>query len=436
MKIPFYDKNSELMDRELLERMQLDKIRLLVNRALQTPFYKKILTDAGLEKGDDIRDFNDFRKIPFTTKDDLRKAFPYGMLAVRKRDIIRLHASSGTTGIPTVIYHSRNDIDNWTDLTARSLAATGCTKNDVLQNMMSYGLFTGGLGVHYAAEQLGMLVIPASAGNTQKQLRLMKDFGTTVVHATPSYLLHIFSRLDELELKLADLNLKKALLGAEPHSEDTRKRIESLFCIEAYNSYGLSEMNGPGVAFECIFKKGMHLWEDAFYMEIINPDTLEPAGEGEPGELVLSTLNREGTPVLRYRTRDLTFVIPGVCDCGRVHRRIGRIIGRTDDMLIINGVNVFPSQVEEVIMRMPEIGTNYQIVLEKEGSLDRLIIRTEVLQEFFNDSTGELNQLCNRIAENLKASILISPKVELHEPGVLPVYEGKAVRVIDNREKI
>lgn len=436
MNINFYNKSDEIMDRGLLEKKQLEKIRSLVNRALATPFYKTLLADVGIRNGKDIRSFRDYQQIPFTQKDDLRKAFPSGMLAIPREKVIRLHASSGTTGIPTVIYHSKNDIDNWTDLLARSLAATGCTEQDVLQNMMSYGLFTGGLGMHYGAERLGMMVIPASAGNTQRQLNMLRNFAVTVVHATPSYLLHIYSRLDSYGFSLKDFNLKKAMVGAEPHSEDTRKKIESLFKIDVYNSYGLSEMNGPGVAFECVYKTGMHLWEDAYFMEIINPDTLEPQPEGGQGELVLSTLNREATPILRYRTRDLTSILPGACDCGRVHRRITRIIGRSDDMLIINGVNVFPSQIEEVIMRMPEVGTNYQIVLEKKGSLDQIIIKTEVHQGIFNDNTRELNQLSKRIAENLKTSISINPKVELHEPGQLPVYEGKAKRVFDNREKI
>jgi phenylacetate-CoA ligase len=375
----------------------------------------------------------DIRKLPFTTKDDLRSAYPEGLLGVPKEEVVRLHASSGTTGTPTVIYHTMDDIDNWTDLTARSVLCTGARPGDVFQNMMTYGLFTGGLGLHYGAERAGLLVIPASSGNTKRQFKLMRDFKTTAVHATPSYLLHIRSRMDEEGISPGDLSLRKAFVGAEPHSEKIRQKIEELLNIDVYNSYGLSEMNGPGVAFECTYKQGMHVWEDAYILEVINPETLESLPDGEEGELVFTTLNRRATPLIRYRTRDLSAVYPEVCRCGRIHRRIKRIKGRTDDMLIINGVNVFPSQIEDVIMKMREIGTNYQIVVEKAGSLDRITVKTEVGPAVFSDDTRDLNKLRNRIRENLKASIAIAPMVELHEPGVLPVSEGKAVRVVDNR---
>jgi phenylacetate-CoA ligase len=299
--------------------------------------------------------------------------------------------------------------------------------------MMTYGLFTGGLGLHYGAARMGALVIPASAGNTKRQFRLMKDFGTTVVHATPSYMLHLHSKLDEEGVRLEELSLRKALVGAEPHSENIRRKIEEIFGIEVYNSYGLSEMNGPGVAFECVFKQGMHVWEDAFLLEVIDPHTLKPIEDGQEGELVFTTLKRQATPLIRYRTRDLSRIYPDVCSCGRVHRRIERIKGRTDDMLIINGVNVFPSQIEEVIMKLAEIGTNYQIVVEKAGALDRLTVKTEVTPGIFSDDTRDLNALRQKIKDHLKASISISPVVELHEPGILPHFEGKGKRVLDNR---
>jgi phenylacetate-CoA ligase len=348
-------------------------------------------------------------------------------------DVVRMHASSGTTGTPTVIYHTQQDLDNWTDMTVRCLTASGCHRGDVFQNMMTYGLFTGGIGLHYGAEKLGMLVIPASSGNTARQFQLMKDFGTTVVHATPSYMLHLYSRMGEFGYSPGDFRLKRALVGAEPHSEEIRQKIESLFRIDAYNSYGLSEMNGPSVAFECLEKNGMHVWEDAYLMEIIDRNSLEPVPDGEEGELVLTILIRGATPVLRYRTRDLTTVIPGRCACGRTSRRITRIKGRTDDMLIINGVNVFPSQIEEVIMKMPEIGTNYRIVIRKDGTLDKLTVETEVNEKIFSDDTRDIKALTQRIRENLKASITINPGVELHEAGILPVQQGKAVRVVDER---
>jgi phenylacetate-CoA ligase len=376
---------------------------------------------------------SDLAKIPLTTKDDLRSAYPYGMLAVSPRDVVRLHASSGTTGTPTVIYHTRGDIENWTELTARSVVATGAKPDDVFQNMMTYGLFTGGLGLHYGAETVGLLVIPASSGNTIKQIKLLRDFEVTVVHATPSYLLHLHSRLVQEGIDPRRLALRKALVGAEPHSEQIRRKIEDLFEIDVYNSYGLSEMNGPGVAFESVQKADMHVWEDQYIVESIDPVTGESMPEGEEGELVFTTLMREATPLLRYRTRDLSRLLPVDPATGRSHRRIARIVGRSDDMLIINGVNVFPSQIEEVIMDMKQVGTNYQIVIDKRDSLDRLVVRTEVNGGTFSDDTRDLNRLRDRIRERLRASISISASVELHEPGFLPVSEGKAVRVVDKR---
>ena len=318
---------------------------------------------------------------------------------------------------------------------ARCIWGTGCTKKDVFQNMSSYGLFTGGLGLHAGGEEAGMMVIPSGAGNTARQFRLMRDFGATVLHATPSFLLHLETRMKEEGISRESLKLRKAFAGAEPYSEDTRRRIEELLKIDVYNSYGLSEMNGPGVAFECQAKNGLHLWEDSYIGEIIDPKTLEPLRDGENGELVLTCLCREGTPILRYRTRDLTSFYTETCFCGRTHRRFHRITGRTDDMLIINGVNVFPSQIEEVVMSMKEVGNNYLLVLEKEGALDRLIVKVEVGPDIFMDDSRPLNALMEKIRRTLQAMITINPKVELHEPGSLPVSEGKAKRVVDNRPK-
>jgi phenylacetate-CoA ligase len=424
----------ETIETGSLRRLQLERLNTTLAQAARTPYYRERFARQGLRAGP-LRDLSELSRYPFTRKDDLRQAFPYGLLSVPLDEVIRLHASSGTTGIPTVIYHSRGDIENWTGLVARSILATGCGAADVFQNMMTYGLFTGGLGLHYGAEKVGMLTIPMGPGNTLRQFKFMQDFRTTVVHATPSFLLHMHSKMTEAGVKPGSLALRKAFVGAEPHSEDVRKKIEQLFGIDVYNSYGLSEMNGPGVAFECVHKSGMHLWEDSYIMEVIDPDTLQPVADGQVGELVLTTLCRTATPLLRYRTRDLTAVIPGRCACSRSHRRIARIKGRSDDMLIINGVNVFPSQIEEVLMRMPEVGTNYQIMLEKSGALDKLTVKTEVTAAVFSDDARVLNALRDRIKENLKTSIFISPQVELHEPGVLPVYEGKAKRVFDVREK-
>jgi phenylacetate-CoA ligase len=433
MQISFRDRHTETIDKDTLRREQLGRLQKTVDRALGTPFYKEKLRSAGISSGPDLKSLADTVRLPFTTKNDLRDAYPRKHLAVPMESVVRIHMSSGTTGIPTVIYHTQADIDDWTELVARSVVCTGCGPQDIFQNMMTYGLFTGGLGLHYGAEKAGLTVIPASSGNTKRQIWLMKEFGTTVVHATPSYMLHIFSEIVKEGVALSDLRLARAFLGAEPYSENTRSKIEDLFRIEAYNSYGLSEMNGPGVAFECVYKCGMHVWEDSYIVEVIDPDTQEPRRDGEEGELVFTTLKREATPLLRYRTRDLSKIVEGPCACGRTHRRIDRIKARTDDMLIINGVNVFPSQIEEALMNMPEMGTNYQIVVDKKESLDKLTIKTEVRPDLFGDDMRALESLRKRIGDAMKSRILINPVIELHEPGMLPVYEGKAKRVFDNR---
>ena len=423
------------MPRPELEALQLQKLKTEIGYALRTTFYKDRLTRHGIKSPDDIKTLDDLKRIPFTTKNDLRDGFPYGFLSIPKEDVVRLHASSGTTGVPTTIYFSRDDIKQWAGFMARCIYGTGSDKNDVFQNMITYGLFTGGLGFHQGGEEVGMLVIPAGAGNTARQFKMMQDYGTTVLHATPSFLLHLETKMKEAGVARESLSLKRAFAGAEPYSEDTRQRIEALLKVDVYNSYGLSEMNGPGVAFECQCKDGLHIWEDGYIVEIVDPDTLEPVKEGEIGELVLTILCREATPILRYRTRDLTSFYKEQCKCGRTHRRLHRITGRSDDMLIINGVNVFPSQIEEVIMGMKEVGNNYLIVVEKEGALDRMTVKTEVSAEIFMDDSRPLNALKDRIKETLQASISISPRVELHESGSLPVSEGKAVRVQDTRPK-
>jgi phenylacetate-CoA ligase len=435
MDIPFWNKEVETAARSGIEQMQLERLRQTVGWALKTTLYRKRLAQAGVNTPDDIKSLDDLRRIPFTTKDDLRVSFPKGHLAVDMGEVLRIHSSSGTTGIPTVIYYCRDDVDNWTDLLARSIVATGATSTDVFQNMMTYGFFTGGLGLHYGAERVGMTVIPIGGGNTKRQIQTMKDFQTTVVHVTPSYLLHIHSKLGEDGIDRKDLVLRKAFIGAEPHSENTRRKLQDLLQIDAYNSYGLSELNGPGVAFECVCKKDMHIWEDAYIAEIIDPKTGEVLPDGQEGELVLTNVVRRATPMLRYRTRDLAFIHPEGCDCGRTHRRLSRILGRTDDMLIINGVNVFPSQIEEKIMKIPEVATNYQIHVDKKGALDRLTVKVEIYPKLFLGEVAKLEALKHKIVEDLRASITISPGVELHEPGSLPVYEGKAKRVIDDRPK-
>ena len=435
MDIRYWNKELETIDRGELEKIQLENLKETVFWALKTPFYSKRLKGIGIESSDDIKTLKDLKRIPFTTKDDLRSAYPYDLMAVPKDEVVRLHASSGTTGTPTVIYHTQRDMDRWTELVARSVTSIGCGREDVFQNMMTYGLFTGGIGLHYGAEKAGLLVIPISSGNTKRQFKFLRDFQSTLVHATPSYMLHMYSKIGEEGYSLSDFNIKKALGGAEPHSEDMRKKIEALYNIDMYNNYGLSEMNGPCVATECLYKDDMHVWEDSFLLEMINPGTLVNVDDGEEGEIVFTTLRRQGTPLLRYRTRDLSVVNPEPCKCGRTHRRLCRIKGRSDDMLIINGVNVFPSQIEEIIMKLPEVGTNYLIVVEKSGALDKVTVKTEIGPDVFSDDARDLNKLRQKIKEHLKASILISPEVELHEQGVLPVHEGKAKRVIDERLK-
>jgi len=433
MTVPVWNPAIEFIEREALERLQLAHLRKTIAWALKTPFYQRRLAEAGLTCPEDIASLRDVRNLPYTTKDDLREAYPDGLLAVDREQVVRLHTSSGTTGTPTVIYHTQHDLDRWTELVARCIAATGATRRDVFQNMPNYGLFTGGLGLHYGAERVGMLVIPASSGNTGRQIQLMRNFQTSVVHATPSYLLHLHSALAGEGVEPGQLGLRKAFIGAEPHSEETRRKIESLFGIDAYNSYGLSEMNGPGVAFECVYKTGLHLWEDAYILEIIHTETLQPVAEGETGEIVMTTLQRQATPLLRYRTRDLSHWVSGHCPCGRGHRRLARIKGRSDDMLIINGVNVFPSQIEDRLMKTPEVGVNYLIQLEKRGSLDRLVVKTEIDARLFTGDPDALDDLRERISELLRSAILVKPVVELHEPGSLPVSEGKAQRVVDLR---
>ncbi len=432
----FRDKSIECISKSDLARYQFQHLQETLQFALKTSFYQKRFKKNKLDALSSIQSLDDLEKIPFTVKDDLRDSYPKGLLAVDMKEVVRIHTSSGTTGIPTVIYHTQNDLNRWTELVTRSLVACGVSNEDVFQNMMTYGMFTGGLGLHYGAERLGALVIPSSSGNTQRQLQLMKDFQTTVVHATPSFMFHLASKIKEFGYAVEDLFLKKAFLGAEPYSENTRRKIEDFFKIDAYNSYGLSEMNGPGVAFECTYKNDMHIWEDAYIVEIINPETGERLPDGQEGELVLTTLRRSATPLLRYRTRDLTTILTEPCPCGRTHRRISRITGRTDDMLIINGVNVFPSQIEQVIMNIPEVGNNYQICLSREGALDRLTVKVEIYSKLFAGDLSELEKLKTKIRDRLKASIIINPAVELHEPESLPAFELKAKRVLDLREKL
>jgi len=428
-------KEIELSDRKSLEALQLSRLEKTLRRAASSPFYADRFAECGVEPAE-FKSLAQIGDLPFTTKEDLRgEAYPYGFLTVSRDRLVRMHSSSGTTGRATVIFHTKRDLRSWARLMARCMYMVGVRKRDVFQNMVGYGLFTGGLGLHYGAESLGTLVIPSGPGNSKRQVHLLGEFETTVVHAIPSYMLYLGRVAEELGLDpRKDLSLRIALLGAEPHTDAARKRIEKTFNVEAFNSYGLSEMNGPGVAFECPYKNGLHIWEDSYLAEIVDPQTLEPQPVGRSGELVLTTLDREGMPLIRYRTKDLTRFVRGQCPCGRRHIRMERIQGRTDDMIILKGVNIFPLQVENVLLNIPEAGNNYQIVLEtKADGRDVMRLQVEVDSEHFCEDVGVLKALQKKISVEVRGEILVTPEVELVEPHSLPRSKGKAIRVIDNR---
>ena len=431
----FWDRQHETLERDSLKKLQLRLLKKTVEQAAKSPYYGALFKKKGISPGR-IKGLDDIRRIPFVGKDELREQYPYGFLAVPKEKIVRMHSSSGTTGRATVIFHTASDINEWAELIARCMYMVGVRASDVFQNMMGYGLFTGGLGFHYGAEKLGALVIPAGAGNSRRQIMLMQEFETTVIHIIPSYALHLLETFRSLGVEPGkDLKLRIAFVGAEPHTEETRRRIEAAYGVKAYNSYGLSEMNGPGVAFECQQQCGLHVWEDSYIVEVIDPETLEPVRDGDEGELVFTSLKREGMPIVRYRTRDLAYIYPDSCPCRRTHRRISRIKGRTDDMLIVKGVNMFPVQIEKTLMAIPEVGSNFQIILDKKDDNDLMTIKVEVVSTMFTGDMQHLQGLRKRIIEELRSEILVTPEVELVEPDSLPRSEGKAVRVIDNRKQ-
>lgn len=427
----FWDKRIETMPRADLEQLQLKRLQATVRRVYQNvPFYQQKFAVINL-KPRDIKKLQDVRRLPFTTSADLRETYPRGLVVSPMKDVVRLHTSSGTTGKPKALFFSRKDVDMAAEQIARCLVMSGMTAEDVLQNTMTYGLFTGAFVMHYGAEKVGCLVIPAGPGNSERQLLLMQDFRTTAIHITPSYALYFAGFLESKGINpRKDLALKRAFIGAEPYTEATRSKIEKGLGVEVFNCYGLSEMNGPGVAFDCVHKQGLHVWEDNYLMEIINPKTGEPVPDGQPGELVLTTLMREAMPLLRYRTRDITSIIPTPCACGRTHRRIQRVTGRSDDMLIVRGVNIYPQQIESVLMSLPQVGRNY--VIELQG-LDEMTVKVELAEAGFDGQVEHLVKLKEEIANRLRAEILTKPQVELVQPGTLPVSEGKAKRVIDKR---
>jgi len=429
----YWDAGIETLNSADLQKLQLERLRQTVARAGRSPFYGERLRQAGVT-ADSIRSLADIRKIPLTSKDDLR-AHSREMLTVPLRDIIRVHASSGTTGQATVIYYTRTDIELWADLVARSMYMTGLRADDVFQNMMGYGLFTGGLGFHYGAERLGAMTIPAGAGNSRRQVQLMQQFGTTAIHIIPSYALFLLATFADLNVDPRDLPLRLAYIGAEPYSAETRRRLEEAYGLKAYNCYGLSELNGPGVAFECPEQNGSHVWEDSFFLEVLDPQTLEPVGPGVVGELVFTNLTRQGMPLLRYRSRDLASYDDRPCPCGRHSRRISRIQGRTDDMIILKGVNIFPIQIDRVLMGLPEVDANYLVELKQEGGNETMVIKVEIKQEYFREDLKFLKALQKKVTEALKSELLVTPRVELVEHNSLPRGEGKAVRVVDYRVK-
>lgn len=428
-----YLHKEETFSRAQIEELQLERLQQTVKHCMNSPFYKKRFEELGLTP-QDIRSLNDLQRIPFTTKQDLRDNYPYGLASVSMDKVVRLHSSSGTTGNPTVVLHTQKDLDEWANAVARCLHMVGLRPNDVFQNSSGYGMFTGGLGFQYGAERLGMLTVPAAAGNTKRQLKFITDFGTTALHAIPSYVTRMYEVMEEMGIDpRRDTKLRTLVIGAEPHSEEQRRRIEEMMGVKAYNSFGMSEMCGPGVAFECQEQNGLHIWEDYYIVEIIDPDTLQPVPEGEVGELVLTTINREAMPLLRYRTRDLTRILPGECPCGRLHKRLDRMKGRSDDMIILKGVNIFPIQIETILMQFKELSTNYLITLQTLDSNDEMIVEVE-LENLFTDDYGRLHALTREITRLLKDEILVTPHVKLVPKGTLPVAEGKAVRVKDMRK--
>jgi len=429
-----WNEHFECMDRVQLEAIQLQRLRAMVERIYyNVPFYRHKMQERGLDP-DHIRSIKDLSKLPFTTKQDLRENYPYGLFSVPISEIIRLHASSGTTGLPTVVGYTRHDVNLWSEVVARTLSCAGAGKEDMVQIAYGYGLFTGGLGIHYGAEKLGATVIPISGGNTRRQLQLMKDFGSTVLACTPSYALFLAESMEEMGIRRDQLKLRVGLFGAEPWTENMRQEIQAKLHIQAIDIYGLSEVIGPGVSSECEYQDGLHIFEDHFLPEIISPETLEPLPFGEEGELAFSTITKEGMPLLRYRTRDLTALNYDRCRCGRTLVRMRKCMGRSDDMLIIRGVNVFPSQIESVLLEIRETRPHYLLLIDRVNNLDVLEVWVEVDSQFFSDEIRKLESLSKTIQERIESTLGVQVKVKLVEPKTIERSEGKARRVIDKRK--
>lgn len=435
MNTMIWNKEIECMNRSEMRKLQSKKLIELVNRVYNNvPFYQKRMDEMGV-KPSDIQSIDDIVKLPFTYKNDLRDHYPFNLFAVPMKEIVRVHASSGTTGKPTTVGYTKNDIDNWREVLARCLTMAGISDDDILQVSYGYGLFTGGLGIHYGAETIGCTVIPISGGNTRRQLQLMSDFNCTVLACTPSYALHLADTLSENGYSLADMKLKIGVFGAEPWTENMRLELERKWGIKAYDIYGLSEIMGPGVANDCFFHAGLHINEDHFFPEIVHPDTKLPMNEGEEGELVFTTLTKEGIPLLRYNTRDLSTLNCAICDCGRTSVRMKKITGRSDDMLIIRGVNLFPSQIEHVLLEMGETSAHYMLYVDKENNLDTLELKVELDETQQVETIRDLQTLSHKIQQALSSAVGLSVKVTLVEPKSIARSEGKAIRVVDNRNK-
>ena len=430
-----FNEEFETLPRPALEALQLKRLQDVVKRVYEkVPFYKKTLDKAKI-KPEDIKEIGDLKRLPFTNKQDLRDNYPFGLFTLPMDDIVRIHASSGTTGKPTVVGYTKKDVGTWSELMARTLAAAGATKKDIVHNAYGYGLFTGGLGFHYGAEMLGASVIPISGGNSKRQIMIMQDFGPTVLACTPSYALYLAEIAEEMGADFKKMKLKVGTFGAEPWSDRMRQEIEKKLNIEAIDLYGLSEIIGPGVSTECIEEKhGLHVFEDHFIPEIIDPQTGESLPYGEKGELVFTTITKEAFPVIRYRTRDISSLNPDTCKCGRTFVRMERVSGRTDDMLIIRGVNVFPSQIESVLLNIEGVEPHYQLIVRREGALDMLDVLVEVNDAVFSDEIKVLQTLENRIEKDIKDLLGVSVTVKMVEPKTIQRSEGKAVRVKDERK--
>ncbi|HPZ40853.1 MAG: phenylacetate--CoA ligase [Dethiobacteria bacterium] len=429
-----WNRNHEAMPREKLARLQFLRLKQTLEAVYQlVPHYQKIFREIGAEPGD-IRSLADLARLPFTIKDDLRNNYPYGLFTDGLNEVVRIHSSSGTTGLPTVVGYTRHDLEIWAELMARALSGAGAVRDSVVHIAYGYGLFTGGLGVHYGAEKIGATVVPISGGQTRRQVRMMKDLGTTLLACTPSYALNIAETMEEMQIDPGELQLKSGLFGAEPWSDNMRRVIEKKLQIRAFDIYGLSEVMGPGVAYECPAKEGLHLAEDHFIAEIIDPASGEVLPEGATGELVITTITKEALPVVRYRTHDITSLTREPCPCGRTHLRMAKVSGRTDDMLIIRGVNVFPSQVESILLNIGATEPHYQLVVDREGALDTLEIRVELTEQMFSDKVKGLEGLEKLIRDEISNLLGISTAVKLVEPKTIPRSEGKAERVIDRRK--